>query len=105
MDFKQIAILVLEAVEIAERAVFHTQWSRHRLVVYSLATFYLKSFQVTAVITFDTGPEFLHRAHCCLVWALIIYFLAILKRIARQMVAVVFFPGIDPLFTSVLLTS
>ena len=36
VDFKQIAMLVPE-VEIAVRAVSHSQWRRHRLMVLSLA--------------------------------------------------------------------
>ena len=36
VDFKQIAMLVSE-VEIAVRAVSHSQWRRHRFMVLSLA--------------------------------------------------------------------
>ena len=88
VDFKQIAMLVPE-VEIAVRAVSHSQWRRHRLVVFSLATSHLKCIHGTAVITSDTGPEFVHRAHCMPVFALRTFFLAILGEIARQLVAVV----------------
>jgi len=87
VDFKQIAMLVPE-VEIAVRAVSHSKWRRHRLMVFSLATSHIKSGHVTAVITSDTGPEFIHRAYCCLVFASPTYFNAILGEIARQLVAV-----------------